>query len=191
MGDRALGAVPVEILLTWHRDPLFFHGLKPAGTIGSHVIELDLKLTAGQALAECRRRGLVITSRRELARRTGSTHWHLSIPGRAGTLELNEWRGRVWVKSIHSARGPGQPTSRANLRSSRLRQSKRVPHELPRPSDSQELHSCHAGAHSKPGRAPCRDQTGPRTLRALLPNADGLDAVIARGLVAGAPTARS
>jgi hypothetical protein len=103
MGDRALGAVPVEILLTWHRDPLFFHGLKPAGTIGSHVIELDLKLTAGQALAECRRRGLVITSRRELARRTGSTHWHLSIPGRAGTLELNEWRGRVWVK-VHSLR---------------------------------------------------------------------------------------
>lgn len=67
------------------------------------MLELDLKLTAEQALAECRRRGLVVTSQRELAGRAGSSHWHLSIPGRAGTLELNRWRERVWVK-VHPRR---------------------------------------------------------------------------------------
>jgi hypothetical protein len=67
------------------------------------VLELDLALTAEQALAECGRRGLVVTSRRELAGRTGSSHWHLRIPGRTGTLELNEWQGRTWVK-VHPLR---------------------------------------------------------------------------------------
>ena len=67
------------------------------------MLELDLKLTAAQALAECQRRGLVITSQRELAGRTGSSHWHLRIPRHAGTLELNEWQGRVWVK-VHPLR---------------------------------------------------------------------------------------
>jgi hypothetical protein len=75
----------------------------PDGTIASDVLELDLRLTAVQALAECQRRGLVITSQRELAGCTGSTHWHLRIPGQPGTLELNEWQGRVWVK-VHPRR---------------------------------------------------------------------------------------
>lgn len=73
------------------------------GTIAREVLELDLKLTADQALAECHRRGLVITSQRELAGCAGSSHWHLRIPGQSGTLELNEWQGRVWVK-VHPLR---------------------------------------------------------------------------------------
>ena len=67
------------------------------------MLELELNLTAEQALAECRRRGLIVQSERELAGRAGSRHWHLQIPGRAGTLELNEWQGRVWVK-VHPRR---------------------------------------------------------------------------------------
>lgn len=67
------------------------------------MLELDLQLTADQALAECLGRGLVITTQRELAGCAGSSHWHLRIPGRSGTLELNEWQGRVWVK-VHPLR---------------------------------------------------------------------------------------
>jgi len=52
------------------------------------VLELDLKLTAMEALQECRRRGLVVKNQRQLAGRPGSRHWHLGIPGRSGTLEL-------------------------------------------------------------------------------------------------------
>jgi hypothetical protein len=70
------------------------------------VLELDLNLTTEQALSECQRRGLIIQSERELAGRAGSKHWHLRIPGRAGTLELSEWQGRVWVK-VHPRRGGG------------------------------------------------------------------------------------
>jgi hypothetical protein len=66
-------------------------------------LELDLNLTTEQALAECQRRGLIIQSVRELAGRAASKHWHLRVPGRAGTLELNEWHGRVWVK-VHPRR---------------------------------------------------------------------------------------
>jgi hypothetical protein len=67
------------------------------------VLEFDLDLTAEQALEECRRRRLVVKSERPLAGRPGSRHWHLAIPGLAGTLELNEWEGRVWVK-VHPRR---------------------------------------------------------------------------------------
>ena len=67
------------------------------------MLEVDLNVTAAVALAECHRRGLVIQSERPLAGRPGSKHWHLRIPGRAGTLELNEWQGRVWVK-VHPLR---------------------------------------------------------------------------------------
>jgi hypothetical protein len=67
------------------------------------MLELDLKISAKQALAACRGRGLVIQSERALAARPGSHHWHLRIPGRAGTLELNEWHERVWVK-VHPRR---------------------------------------------------------------------------------------
>lgn len=66
-------------------------------------VELQLSLTPEQALAECLRRGLVVTSERELAGRPGSRHWHLRIPDRAGTLELSEWEGEVWVK-VHPLR---------------------------------------------------------------------------------------
>ena len=67
------------------------------------MLELQLTITAEQALAECRRRGLVIASRRELANRPRSSHWHLHAPGRAGTLELSEWQGKVSVK-VHPLR---------------------------------------------------------------------------------------
>jgi hypothetical protein len=70
------------------------------------VLEVDLKLTADEALEECRRRGLVVRGERELAGRAGSRHWHLGKPGRPGTLELNEWNGRVWVK-VHPLRDGG------------------------------------------------------------------------------------
>ena len=67
------------------------------------MLELDLKLTAEQALEECAGRGLIVQSERELAGRAGSHHWHLRLPDRPGTLELNEWRSRVWVK-VHPLR---------------------------------------------------------------------------------------
>lgn len=70
------------------------------------MLELDLDVTAEQALHECRRRGLVVRSERELAGRAGSRHWHLGMPGRRGTLELNEWEKRVWVK-VHPLRDGG------------------------------------------------------------------------------------
>lgn len=70
------------------------------------MLELDLKLTAREALKECRRRGLVVRNERQLAGRPGSRHWHLGIPGRPGTLELNEWQIRVWVK-VHPLRDAG------------------------------------------------------------------------------------
>lgn len=76
------------------------------------VLELALALTSEQALAECHRRGLVVRSERELSGRAGSKHWHLRIPVRAGTLELNEWRGDVWVK-VHPSREGGWATDLA------------------------------------------------------------------------------
>lgn len=76
------------------------------------MLELDLTLTAPEVLAECRRRGLVVRSERELAGRTGSRHWHLRRPGRTGTLELNEWQNRVWVK-VHPLRDGGWATALA------------------------------------------------------------------------------
>ncbi len=70
------------------------------------MLVLDVKLTAEQALEACRRNGLIVQSERELAGRAGSRHWHPRIPGRRGTLELNEWRGKVWVK-VHPLRDGG------------------------------------------------------------------------------------
>lgn len=67
------------------------------------MLELPLKVTSEQALAQCQRQGLVVANQRELAARPGSRHWHLRIPGRPGTLELSEWRGDVWVK-VHPLR---------------------------------------------------------------------------------------
>jgi len=67
------------------------------------VLELDLTLTAEEALAICLERGLAVTSERELAGSPGSKHWHLSRPGHAGTLELSERDSRASVK-VHSRR---------------------------------------------------------------------------------------
>jgi hypothetical protein len=67
------------------------------------MLELDVPLTAGQVLAECRRRGLVVASERALAGRPDSRHWHLRIPGRPGTLELTDSEGSVSVK-VHPRR---------------------------------------------------------------------------------------
>jgi hypothetical protein len=76
------------------------------------VLELNLNMTAEEALAACRRRGLAVRSERELAGRAGSHHWHLGIPGRTGTLELSEWQSRVWVK-VHPRRDGGWATALA------------------------------------------------------------------------------
>jgi hypothetical protein len=76
------------------------------------VLELDLNLTARQVLRECSERGLVIRSERELAGRPGSHHWHLRMSDRPGTLELNEWQNRVWLK-VHPSRDGGWATSLA------------------------------------------------------------------------------
>ena len=70
------------------------------------MLVLDIGLTAEQALEACRRHGLIVQSERELAGRAGSRHWHLRFPGRPGTLELNEWEGKVWAK-VHPLRDGG------------------------------------------------------------------------------------
>jgi hypothetical protein len=67
------------------------------------LLEFPLNITAAEALAICRGDGLVVASHRELAGRPGSHHWHLRIPGRTGTLELNDWEGHAWVK-VHPLR---------------------------------------------------------------------------------------
>ena len=77
------------------------------------MLELNLELTARQALDECRRRGLVVRSERQLAGRGGSHHWHLRMPGRPGTLEVSEWQNRVWVK-VHPLRDGGWATELAH-----------------------------------------------------------------------------
>jgi hypothetical protein len=70
------------------------------------VLKLDLVITAEEALALCRERGVVVRSERELAGCPGSHHWHLELPGRSGTLELSELQGQVWVQ-VHPRRDAG------------------------------------------------------------------------------------
>jgi hypothetical protein len=70
------------------------------------VLVVELSISAGMALEECRRRGLTVRSERQLAGKPGSHHWHPGIPGRPGTVELNEWRERVWV-NVHPLRDGG------------------------------------------------------------------------------------
>lgn len=76
------------------------------------MLEVDLQLSVEQVLEECCRRGLVIRSERELAGKAGGRHWHLGIPGRSGTLELNEWQNHVWAK-VHPLRDGGWAESLA------------------------------------------------------------------------------
>ncbi|HVB09800.1 MAG TPA: hypothetical protein VNM16_05465 [Bacillota bacterium] len=77
------------------------------------MLELDLHLSLDQVLQECGRRGPVVRSKRVLAGRPGSRHRHLAAPGRPGTLELNAWRDRVWVK-VHPLRDGGWARSLAH-----------------------------------------------------------------------------
>ena len=37
-------------------------------------------------------------SRTPLPGRPGGWTWHLGLPGRTGTLEVNEWQGRAWLR---------------------------------------------------------------------------------------------
>lgn len=73
------------------------------------MFEVDLKLTPERALEECVQRGLVVRSERELAGLSGSRHWHIGFSDRPGTLELNAWQNRVWVK-VHPLRDGGWAT---------------------------------------------------------------------------------
>lgn len=67
----------------------------------------SVALSAEQVLRECARRGLVVRSERGLGGGCpGGRHWHLGIPGRAGTLELDECGGVVEVK-VHPRRDGG------------------------------------------------------------------------------------
>jgi hypothetical protein len=84
------------------------------------MLELNLTLTARQVLDECRRRGVIVRSERELAGRAGSHHWHLRMPGRPGTLEVSEWRNRVWVK-VHPLRDGGWASALARELSAQRR----------------------------------------------------------------------
>jgi hypothetical protein len=70
------------------------------------VLELEVELTAAQVLAECRRRGLVVGSERVLRGLGGGRHWHLHMPGSAGTLDLSEASSTVWLKA-HPLRDGG------------------------------------------------------------------------------------
>jgi hypothetical protein len=70
------------------------------------MLELSVDLSADEVLQECERRGLVVRSERALGSCQGGRHWHLHIPGRPGTLELNECRGQVSVK-VHPRRDGG------------------------------------------------------------------------------------
>lgn len=74
--------------------------------MADEVLELSINLTARQALDACRRHGLTVRSRRQLAGHRGSNHWHLGFSDRAGTLELSEVQGQVWVK-VHPLRDGG------------------------------------------------------------------------------------
>ncbi|HEY7199544.1 MAG TPA: hypothetical protein VIC57_04995 [Candidatus Dormibacteraeota bacterium] len=70
------------------------------------MLELAVDRSAERILQECEVRGLVIRSERGLGGCEGGRHWHLGFPGRTGTLELSDCRGRVWVK-VHPRRDGG------------------------------------------------------------------------------------
>lgn len=70
------------------------------------MVELKVPRTVEQTLESCRTKGLVVRIQRGLAEHPGGRHWHLGIPGRAGTLEISAWDGEVWVK-VHPLRDGG------------------------------------------------------------------------------------
>jgi hypothetical protein len=93
------------------------------------VLELMVTLGAEQVLGECERRGLEVRSERALGSCAGGRHWHLHVPGRAGTLELSECRGRVWVK-VHPMRDGGWASAlAAELHAGGQKREQRGQHE--------------------------------------------------------------
>ena len=73
---------------------------------GGAMLQLSVDLSAEQVLNECERRGLAVRSESGLGSCEGGRHWHLRIPGRTGTLELNDCHGQVSVK-VHPRRDGG------------------------------------------------------------------------------------
>ncbi len=67
--------------------------------------EWQLAVSADEALAGCRARGLVVRARTALPEHPGGTRWRLSLPGRTGTLDLNRWQGRVWFSLVSTRAG--------------------------------------------------------------------------------------
>lgn len=76
------------------------------------MLELTVALSARQLLDECSRRGLVVRSERELRGVRVGHHWHLAVPGRPGTLEVDECQGQVSLK-VHPLRDGGWARSLA------------------------------------------------------------------------------
>ncbi len=60
-------------------------------------LDLDVRASAKEILAACRRRGLLVKALRGLATIPGSRHWHIRRPEGPGTLEVTEAGGRVWL----------------------------------------------------------------------------------------------
>jgi hypothetical protein len=77
------------------------------------MLELDLKLTPRKFLTSAASAASLFGASVNLQAATGSDHWHLGIPGRPGTLELNERENRVWVK-VHPLRDGGWATAVAH-----------------------------------------------------------------------------
>jgi hypothetical protein len=74
------------------------------------VIEIPVFASCEQTLAACLRRGLVVRTDHEIARRPGSRHLHLAYPDRSGTLELSEDGGSTWF-SVNERRDCGWVTA--------------------------------------------------------------------------------
>jgi len=77
------------------------------------ALELDLNLTANEALDRCAERGLFVRSEGTLGGKPSGRHWHLGLAGRPGTLELSERQNRVWLK-VHARRDGGWASALAH-----------------------------------------------------------------------------
>lgn len=85
-------------------EPRTYHGPLRLGCV--NVLKLSVALTAQELLDECSCRGLAVRSERELGGGRVGRHWHLAMPGRPGTLEVDECQGQVFVK-VHPLRDGG------------------------------------------------------------------------------------
>jgi hypothetical protein len=54
------------------------------------MIELEVSASAEELFAACRDLGLRVGREGALATKPGSRHWHLTMPGRTGTLGVTE-----------------------------------------------------------------------------------------------------